>query len=236
MEALLDAGQRYELTNPHHMANVLAQVYHETGTHMLGIKETVMPSHKDKNPSDATVIDRLDRAYAKGQLPWVKTPYWRDGWFGRGPIMATHKANYEKLGKRIGVDLVKNPNLAMDRNIGASIAMIGMKEGMFTGKKLADYNFPAAIDAPVKSNPRRIVNGQDGTDAKVAGYHRAFYSALVAMGWPETVPPKPAQPPKPAPAPTPSPSAPAQPNGSAGAVLAIIAVILAAVSYFIFGR
>ena len=169
--ALLAAGERYGVTDPHHMANVSAQVFHETGGYMLPIKETVMPSHKDKNPSDATVIGRLDRAFAKGQLSWVKTPYWREGWFGRGPLQITHMRNYEKLGKRIGVDLFKNRDMALDKNIGASIAVVGMKEGLFTGKKLADFAFPGALNAPAKSNPRRIVNGVDGTDAKIAGYH-----------------------------------------------------------------
>lgn len=183
LNVLLDAGKRYGLADPHHMANVLAQVAYETGAYMCPIKETVMPHHNDKNPSDATVISRLDAAFAKGQLPWVKRPYWRDGWFGRGPLQITHRANYEKLGKRIGVDLIKDRDLALDRNIGASIAVAGMKEGLFTGRKLSDYAFPSALDAEPSKNPRRIVNGQDGTDSKVARYHRAFHAALVAAGW-----------------------------------------------------
>jgi len=183
INALFDAGKRHGLADPHHMANVLAQVAHETGTYMLPIKETVMPYHADKNPSDVTVISRLDAAFAKGQLSWVKTPYWREGWFGRGPLQITHKTNYDKLGKRIGVDLVKSRDLALDRNIGASIAVVGMKEGLFTGRKLSDFVFPAALDASPSANPRRIVNGQDGTDSTVARYHRAFHAALVAGGW-----------------------------------------------------
>jgi hypothetical protein len=56
--------------------------------------------------------------------------------------------------------------------------VIGMAEGSFTGKKLADYRFPDALDAPPASNPRRIINGADGTDAKVAALHRKYYHAL----------------------------------------------------------
>lgn len=182
-EALIDAAERHGVSNIHHVANILAQVYRETGAYMLPIKETVYASHKDKNPSDATVIARLDAAFAKGQLSWVKTPYWRDGWFGRGPIQLTHKANYERMGRRMGVDLVGNRDLALEKSIGADIAVIGMSEGLFTGKKLGDYNFPAALDASPSSNPRRIVNGVDGTDVEVAGYHRAFVSALQAAGF-----------------------------------------------------
>jgi hypothetical protein len=173
MESLLDAGRHLPL---HHMANVLAQVRRETGGHMAPIKETVMPSHKDKNPSDAEVIRRLDRAFAAGKLKWVKTPYWRDGWFGRGQIQLTHQKNYAKFG-------ITNPEDAMQLQVSARIAVQGMERGMFTGKKLADYAFPAALDAPPARNPRRIVNGHDGSDAEVAGFHRQFAAALEKAGW-----------------------------------------------------
>ncbi|MDZ7906409.1 MAG: glycoside hydrolase family 19 protein [Cypionkella sp.] len=183
VSVLLDAAQSSGVTDIWHVANILAQVKHETGGHMSPIKETVMPSHKDKNPSDATVIKRLDQAYAKGQLSWVKKPYWRDGWFGRGPVQVTHKDNYAKVGKAIGVDLVANRNLALDAKVGARIAVIGMRDGLFTGRKLANYNFPGALDLAPADNPRRIINGNDGTDAKIAQSTRAFVRALTDSGF-----------------------------------------------------
>lgn len=185
MNALLDAGAGLPL---HHMANVLAQVRRETGGYMFPIKETVMPSHKDKIPSDAAVIARLDKAFAAGKLKRVKTPYWRDGWFGRGQIQLTHKANYAKFG-------ITNPTDALRPEVSARIAVRGMVEGMFTGRKLADYAFPAALDAPPAQNPRRIVNGQDGSDREVAGFHRQFAAALEKAGWGSA----PERPPEPAP-------------------------------------
>jgi len=172
MNALLDAGKDLPL---HHMANVLAQVRRETGGYMSPIKETVMPHHKNKNPSDAEVIRRLNVAYKAGKLPWVKTPYWQGGWFGRGPIQITHEANYAKFG------LTKEG--ALDPAKGAAAAVRGMRDGMFTGRKLSDYDFPAALDNPPKTNPRRIVNGPDGSDKDVAGFHREFAAALQASGW-----------------------------------------------------
>lgn len=183
IEEILEAARHYGVSDAHHVAHILAHVRRETGGYMSPIKETVMPWHKDKEPSDATVIKRLDKAWADGNLPHVKKPYWRDGRFGRGPIQITHRAGYEKLGKPIGVDLVKNPALALDPAIGARIAVVGMRDGLFTGKKLADYNFPDALDAPPKANPRRIVNGADGSDAEVARYHRQFHAALIKAGW-----------------------------------------------------
>lgn len=192
--------QHLNIQNPHFVANILAQIYHETGGYMFPIKETVFGSHKDKNPSDATVIQRLDNAYARGQLPWVSKPYWRDGWFGRGQIQITHKDNYKRLGDRLGIDLVGNRDLALNPQVSASIAIVGMMEGVFTGKKLPDYNFPQAVHNPVETNPRRIVNGKDGTDAKVAKYHIAFHEALAGAGYSTVITPT-----EPTPDPIPAP-------------------------------
>jgi predicted chitinase len=238
-EAILDSCIRHNVTDPHHVAHCLAEVYHETGGYMLGIKETVMPSHKDKCPSDETVKARLEAAWKAGKLPWVKAPYWRDGGFGRGPIQLTTWPNYERMGKRLGVDLRHDPDLALDPKIGADIAVVGMSEGMFTEKKLSDYTFPAALDEPPAQHPRRIVNGKDGTDAEISRYHRAFYAALMAAGFGKpdepAIPAAPANPPAepvqrdPDPAPQ---SAPAQtpPNASAVSSGGLAALIIAAVA------
>jgi hypothetical protein len=181
IDALLDAGKDLPL---HHMANVLAQVRRETGGIMAPIKETVMAHHNDRNPSDSVVVGRLDKAFADGKLPWVKTPYWRTGWFGRGQIQITHKANYDKFGV--------SKAQALQQPYSAQIAVRGMRDGMFTGRKLADYTFPSALNNPPASNPRRIVNGQDGSDSEVARFHHQFAEALYLAGWDDVVAPTPA--------------------------------------------
>lgn len=215
-EALLDSCMRNKISNEHHVANVFANVHHETGAYMLPIKETVYASHKDKNPSDATVKARLESAWKKGQLSWVKTPYWRDGAFGRGPIQITHWSNYDKMGKRLGVDLRRNPSLALDPDIGADIAVVGMSEGMFTGKKLSDFSFPTALLNKPDTHPRRIVNGKDGTDEKIRASHLLFYPALIKAGYSvANAPPTPPIPGLPDPIdaePAPSPAPDAHPN------------------------
>jgi predicted chitinase len=230
INALLRSCARNRVTDDRHVANIMAQVFHETGSYMLPIKETVFASHKDKNPSDATVIARLNKAWAAGKLPWVKAPYWRDGWFGRGPIQLTHRENYEKMGRRLGVDLVKNRDLALDPEIGADIAVVGMAEGMFrAGHRLSTY-FNATRDDPV--NARSIVNGPDGNYAKVAGYHRSFLTAIRAGGgFDHTAPQPPAHPPA---GPIPVPDLPA-PDGSfvAKVIAAIVAATVAAAAYFL---
>lgn len=201
INALLASCARNGVTHIEHVSNILAQVYHETGARMSPVRETFAAS-------DAQAIARLEQAWKAGKLSWVKTPYWRDGWYGRGPIQLTHEANYRKFEQRLGVPLTKYRELAMDPAIGADIAVVGMKEGLFTGRKLADFSFPAALGNPPSSNPRRIVNGNDGTDRTVAGYHNAFRGALAAAGYSSKAAPAAAKP-APTPVPTPKPAAPA---------------------------
>jgi hypothetical protein len=167
--AILRASRGMPLTQ---RAYLLATAYHETATSMEPIKETVMPHHKNKSPSDAEVIRRLDAAWAKGALPQVKVPYWRDGWFGRGFVQLTWRNNYERAGRALGLDLIGNPSLAMVPEHAAAILARGCAEGWFTGRKLGDYTSYVEM--------RRVVNGLDRAEA-IAGHARKFEAALRAV-------------------------------------------------------
>ena len=155
-------------TDLRHLAYILASVFHETGGRMVPVRETFAAS-------DSQAISRLEAAWTAGRLRSVRTPYWRDGWFGRGPIQVTHERNYRKMGEALDVDLVARPNLLLDPVVGARSAVVGMVRGLFTGKKLSDY-FNATTDDPVGA--RRIVNGTDKASL-IAGYHRAFLDSLL---------------------------------------------------------
>lgn len=172
-ETIIAAGYKLPLT---HLAYVLATAMHETATAMQPIKETVMPHHKDKNPSDSTVIARLDKAFNDGRLRWVTKPYWRDGWFGRGYVQLTHKRNYEMASELVGVDLVASPNKAMHPEIAAKILVEGMARGMFTGKSMSDYLPGDYINA------RRVVNGLDRAD-EIAARAKRYERALSVAGY-----------------------------------------------------
>jgi hypothetical protein len=193
VEAILDEAEKRG-TNRFHLAAILAEVYHETGGQMEPVKETVYASSKDRNPSDATVIARLNAAFAKGQLTWVKTPYWREGWFGRGLIQLTHKANYDKFGV--------TKEQALDLKTSVRIVFDGMEKGLFTGKKLSDYDYlingDPGLPAFAFKSSRAIVNGDvAGNGPKIEAYGKAFLSALAAAAYdpntrPTVAPPEPA--------------------------------------------
>jgi putative chitinase len=57
---------------------------------------------------------------------------------GRGLIQLTGKQNYEKFGKMLGVDLVKNPDLAADPEIAKQIAVAYFADKQKAGVDLSD--------------------------------------------------------------------------------------------------
>ena len=73
------------------------------------------------------------------------------------------------------VDLIKNPELAMRPDVAAFVMFDGMINGVFTGKKLADYFNATKTDFV---NARRIINGTDRAQ-EIAAISKAFYADLV---------------------------------------------------------
>jgi Chitinase class I len=69
--------------------------------------------------------------------------------FGRGYIQITGRGNYSEYGRGIGVDLVANPDLALDPAIGAQVLAL-----FFRAK-----NIPRLADAGKWESVRRRVNG-----------------------------------------------------------------------------
>lgn len=79
-------------------------------------------------------------------------------WYGRGFVQLTWEANYKFAEDQLGVALTKRPELALDPGIACEIAVTGMKEGWFTGKKLSDY---ITLQKSDFRGARRIINGTD---------------------------------------------------------------------------
>lgn len=102
-------------------------------------------------------------------------------YYGRGDVQLTWDYNYKKAGEKLGVNLLGEPDLALDPVISADIMKLGMEEGWFTGKKLADYLPPEATREQF-AQARRIVNGTDRADL-IASYAVTFQEALKAGRW-----------------------------------------------------
>lgn len=154
------------------LAYVLATAYLETGKTMLPVRETFADS-------DAEAVERLERAWKSGKLPWVRNPYWRKDKtgqypYGRGLAQLTHRVNYERMGKRLDLPLDENYDIALEVDVAVAILWIGSLEGIFTGHALDDF-FNAETTDPVGA--RRIINGTDRA-AEIAGYYHDFLNAI----------------------------------------------------------
>lgn len=135
-------------------------------------------------------------------------------WHGRGFVQLTWERNYRHATKKLGVPLDKRPELALDPDIAARVLVVGMKEGWFTGKRLADY---VTIQRSDFINARRIVNGTDKA-SDIASLARQYDAELRRMGYGED---------RPAPTPSPRPEPPAaEPRGIWHAILRFLKAII----------
>ena len=132
-------------------AYILATTWHETAHTMLPVKE---------RGSDAYLR-------SKRYFPYI----------GYGYVQLTWRDNYERVGKLINVDLIKNPELALQPEYAAKILIQGMKHGWFTGKKLSNYIHQSKKDYV---NARRIINGTDKA-AKIANEAIIIEKALRSL-------------------------------------------------------
>ena len=168
-------------------AYFMATSYHETARRMKPVRETL--ARTDRGAAQA-----LERAWRKGQLKWVRTPYWRadeDGrhWFGRGEVQLTHKANYagelrqavlEEFGEKY--DILRNPGLLITcPDVSTFVLIEGMTRSNtgvsdFTSYALEDFINPDKCDFV---GARRTVNpGDKPSYEKIAGEARAFLNAI----------------------------------------------------------
>lgn len=99
-------------------------------------------------------------------------------YYGRGYVQLTWKYNYDKVGRALGMGnaLVLHPEQALQPATAYDILSLGMRTGLFTGKKLADYISPTKCDYV---NARRIINGLDRAEL-LAGYAVEFEKYLRA--------------------------------------------------------
>lgn len=159
-----------------HAAYVLATVYHETARTMKPIAEYGRGRNYDYgrwrvNSENERYCPKIrgGAVYTFAECPHL--------FYGRGYVQLTWYANYEKAGAKLGVDLINNPDLAMQPDIAAKIMLQGMREGWFTGRKLDDYLGGGQWDFV---NARKIINGMDKAQ-QIADIAQKFNTALKEM-------------------------------------------------------
>lgn len=181
IEAILDGWDKYGYGLDTACAYELATAYWETGQRMQPVRETFATSTKQ-------AISRLNAAWTKGQMKWVKTPYWRNGWFGRGLVQITHEDNYagplrDAVLKEFGVDIHKDPDMALRLDVAVFILIEGVSKGVtlksdFTAFALEDFINDKGTDY---DNARKTVNpGEKSSYGPIGAIARDFELAIRA--------------------------------------------------------
>lgn len=156
-------------TSPVNIAYLLATSWHETAYTMMPIKEYGSNAYLSKYDTGrlARALGNTPEADGDGQL-----------YAGRGHVMITGKSNYRKFSALLGIDLLKNPNLALNLKVSADILTVGSLKGMFTGKQLSDYIKYGKESEFVGA--RRVINGTDKA-AAIAKHAVKFVDCVVLV-------------------------------------------------------
>lgn len=139
------------ITDIRHIAYMLATVRHECANTWKPVEE-----------------------YGKGKGKKYGIQIDGKAYYGRGYVQLTWIDNYRNMGNKLAVPLVDNPDLACNGDVAYKIMSLGMRKGMFTGKKLSDYINADKCDYV---SARRIINGQDCA-GRIAGYATEFEKIL----------------------------------------------------------
>jgi putative chitinase len=154
LNAILDEWDaRHTKKDDRWLAYMLATTHHETNRTMQPIEEY---------------------GKGRGRTYGEPDPVTGHAYYGRGFVQLTWKYNYETVGKRLKIDLVNHPELALRLDVATQILFLGMMEGSFTRRKLSDYFNTEKDDW---RSARRIINGLDKADL-IASYGRSYYASI----------------------------------------------------------
>lgn len=160
LNAIGQAWEQYGDGDRYKLAYILATAHHETGAFKY-VKEIWGPTAAQKRYEDRADLGNTQKGDGKKFM-------------GRGFVQLTGRRNYTDWSKRLGLDLLKEPDLVSEDAVAARILVEGSMRGTFTGKKLGDYITSDSLDY---RNARRVINGLDKADL-IAGYARTFLAAF----------------------------------------------------------
>jgi hypothetical protein len=165
-ESILNEWDKSKYSDIRWLAYMLATVWHETAKTVQPIEEygkgkSYKYGKKVKHSGvDYTTPDKL--------------------YYGRGFVQLTWYENYQLLGRLLNIDLLNQPELALQLDVATKILFEGMTKGSssigdFTGKCLEQY-FNDKVEDPLGA--RKIINGSDKAEL-ITIYYMIFKKALL---------------------------------------------------------
>lgn len=167
-EAIFDRWDKSGFSDLRWLAYMLATTWHETAATMQPIEEY----GKGKTRKYGKKVKHSGVAYIVPNKIY----------YGRGFVQLTWYENYEIMGRLLGLDLLRNPELCLTMDVAVKILFEGMTKGAssfgdFTGKCLEMYFNETACD-PVGA--RKIINGTDKAE-KIAKEYGMFFRCLAIV-------------------------------------------------------
>jgi putative chitinase len=165
IETILKAIAEAGITDERKAAYMLATVFHECAKTMEPIAEFGKGAGHP-----------YGQKFKMGSGPGHRIPYSSPDklYYGRGYVQLTWYENYESMGRLLHVDLLNNPEMALQPEIAAAILVKGMAGGFFTGVGLGKYFNDKVTDWV---NARKIINGLDAAEM-IADYAQVFHKGL----------------------------------------------------------
>ena len=169
---IVETCEKYNLSYPQ-SAYLLATTYHETAHTFKPIEEYGKGKgrkygtwYTDSKGVKYGIAGSGGDIYLYSDYPHL--------YYGRGFCQLTHWVNYKFAGEQLGIDLINNPDLALQPKYASEILIKGSINGWFTSKKLSDY-----INDKKKDyiNARRVINSLDKAQL-IASYAVVFEKAL----------------------------------------------------------
>jgi hypothetical protein len=160
IRAIVEESKKQGFSLNTQIAYILATVKRETGDTFKPVREGDWIGHTSTDD-------------------YRKTHYRYYPYYGRGYVQITWDYNYQAYSDKLGLDLVADPDKALDPKNALFILIDGFKNGVFTGKKLTDYVNSASTDF---YHARRCINGLDHAE-QIKGFAVEFLSSLDAGEW-----------------------------------------------------
>ena len=108
-EHIRSYAMKHGITDPTELAMFMAQMSHESGSF--------------RHDTEIASGEKYETGTATGKVLGNTQPGDGPRFKGRGYIQLTGRWNYEHFGKKVGVDLIANPELAADPDVAAAIAV-----------------------------------------------------------------------------------------------------------------